>query len=127
MSEIPEDLRYTAEHEWVRVEGDTATIGITDHAQDQLGELIYVELPAVGAAFTARAVMAVVESVKAASDVYAPIDGEIVEANQAVVDDPGLLNQSPYGEAWLVKMRVAQASQIDALLTADAYAEHVKE
>ena len=127
MSEIPDDLKYTQEHEWVRIEGDVATVGITDYAQDKLGEVIYVELPAVGKSFEAMAVMATVESVKAASDIYAPLTGEVAEVNDAVVDDPALINSSPYGDAWLVKMRVADASQLDTLLAPEAYAEHAKE
>ena len=127
MSLIPDNLKYTAEHEWIRVEGDTATIGITDFAQEQLGEVIYVELPAVGASFAAMGVMATVESVKAASDIYAPIGGEIVEVNERVVDDPELVNASPYADAWLVKIRFADAVQLDGLLTPETYAEHAKE
>ncbi len=127
MSTIPRELRYTPEHEWVRLDGATATIGITDFAQSQLGEVIYVELPAPGRALEAHAVIATVESVKAASDVYAPIGGEVIEANSAVVDDPGLINRSPYGDGWLVKVRVKSRAEFDALLAPDAYAELAKE
>ena len=127
MSKIPRDMRYTSEHEWVRLEGDTATIGITDFAQAQLGEVIYVELPGPGRAFDARAVMATVESVKAASDVYAPLSGEVIESNGAVVDDPGVLNRSPYAEGWLVKVRVKNRAELDTLLTPEAYAAVAKE
>jgi glycine cleavage system H protein len=127
MSEIPGDLKYTAEHEWVRLEGDVATIGITDYAQDQLGEIIYLELPAVGKTLEAMAVMAVVESVKAASDIYAPVPGEVVAVNQRALDDNELVNKSPYGDGWLVKIRVADTSDVDALLTPEAYAGHAKE
>lgn len=127
MIEIPNDLRYTAEHEWLRLEGGIATVGITDYAQDKLGEVIYVELPAVGASFDALAAMAAVESVKAASDIYAPVAGEVIEVNEAVVSEPSLLNASPYGEAWLVKLRLADAAQVDSLLSAEEYAEIAKE
>ena len=127
MSAVPSDLRYTAEHEWVRIQGDTGTVGITDYAQDKLGEVIYVELPAVGKTYAAREVMATVESVKAASDIYAPVAGEITEVNQAVVDDPAMVNSSPYEDAWLVKLKLADPSQADALLSAEKYAEHIKE
>ena len=127
MSEIPEGLKYTQEHEWVRVEGDGATVGITDYAQDKLGEVIYVELPTVGKSFDAMAIMATVESVKAASDIYAPLAGEVTEVNDAVVDDPGLINSSPYGDAWLVKIRLSDPSQVETLLAPEKYAEHTKE
>jgi len=127
VSTIPGDLKYTAEHEWVRIAGDIATVGITDYAQEKLGEIIYLELPPVGKAVTAMAVMATVESVKAASDIYAPVAGQIVEVNQAVAGDPSLINESPYEKAWLVKLRVSDAEQIDGLLDPQAYAEHTKE
>ena len=122
MSDIPGDLRYTKDHEWVRVDGDTATVGITDFAQGQLGEVIYVEVPAAGTTYEAGAVIATVESVKAASDVYTPLGGEVIGVNQAAADDPALVNKSPYAEGWLVKIRMADPGQVDALLTAEAYA-----
>ena len=127
MSEIPQELRYTPDHEWIRVDGDVATIGITDFAQEQLGEVIYVELPDVGQTLEARAVMATVESVKAASDVYAPVAGEVIEVNEKTVDDPGLVNQSPYGDAWLVRVRVTDPGAAGELLTPEAYADVAKE
>ncbi len=127
MSTIPEELRYTREHEWVRVDGDVATVGITDFAQSQLGEIIYVELPPVGRAVAARAVIAVVESVKAASDVYAPVGGEVIESNAKLIEEPGGLNRSPYGDGWLVKLRVANPAEAEALLAPDAYAAIAKE
>lgn len=123
MSEIPGDLRYTPKHEWARLEGDIAAVGITDHAQAQLGEIIYVELPGVGTPCDAGTTIATLESVKAASDVYAPLAGEVVEVNDAVADDPSLINRSPYDRAWLVKIRVKDPAQFDALLAADAYAD----
>jgi glycine cleavage system H protein len=127
VSTIPRELRYTSEHEWVRLDGATATIGITDFAQSQLGEVIYVELPEPGRTFEGHAVIATVESVKAASDVYAPVGGEVIDANTVVVDDPGLLNRSPYGDGWLVKVRVKNRAEFNALLAPDAYAELAKE
>jgi len=127
MSEIPQDLRYTEEHEWVKVEGDVATVGITDYAQEKLGEVIYVELPEVGKRYEAMQPMAVVESVKAASDIYAPVSGEILEVNQNVAGDPSLVNKSPYGDGWFVKLKVSDPSEVGKLLTAEQYAGKVQE
>jgi len=127
MSKIPEDLRYTKEHEWVKVEGELVRVGITDYAQEKLGEVVFVELPEVGNKFTAMAAMGTVESVKAVSEVYAPVAGEIVEVNQAVVNEPALLNRSPYEEGWLVKIRPEDPGQVDSLLTAEKYADLIKE
>jgi glycine cleavage system H protein len=122
MSEIPEGLRYTPDHEWIRVEGDsTAVIGITSHAQRQLGELVYVELPELGHAVSAGEGCAVVESVKAASDVYAPVTGEITGVNSALNDEPGRVNASPYGEGWLFRVKLADPAELNALLDAAAY------
>jgi glycine cleavage system H protein len=118
MSEIPADLQYTAEHEWVRLEGDVATVGITQYAADALGDVVYVDLPKVGAALAAGAIVGEVESTKSVGELYAPIDGEVVEANQAVVDAPETINSDPYGDGWLVRVRVASTP---ALLSADAY------
>jgi glycine cleavage system H protein len=118
---VPNDLRYTDSHEWVRRESDgTLTIGITDHAQTALGDLVYVELPAVGRTLKARDAAAVVESVKAASDVYAPVEGEVVARNEALSGAPEQVNADPYG-AWLFKLKPANASAIDGLLDAKAY------
>jgi glycine cleavage system H protein len=114
-------LKFTKDHEWVRVEGDVATIGITDHAQEQLGDLVFVELPAKGASFDQGAPAAVVESVKAASDVYAPVSGEVVEVNQSIVDEPALVNADPMGKGWFVKIRLKDKSQVDALMDEQAY------
>jgi glycine cleavage system H protein len=126
MSNIPAELKYTAEHEWIRSNGDgTVTIGITDHAQEQLGDLVYVESPEVGQAVAAGDDCAVVESVKAASDVYSPLDGEVVEVNEALADSPELVNQEPYGEGWL--FRVKTADNLDSFLDAEAYAEIIEE
>ena len=118
--------RYTKDHEWVRMEGDIAVIGISAHAVGQLGDVVFVELPAQGAKFRQRQEMAVVESVKAASDVYAPISGEIVAANQAIVDDPGQVNGDPEGAAWFVKMQPANKAEIDGLMSEAAYKEFLE-
>jgi glycine cleavage system H protein len=120
------DIRYTKEHEWVRVDGTTATVGISDHAQEQLGDVVFVELPEVGRKVSRNDAMAVVESVKAASDVYAPISGEVVEANQALSDDPALVNRAAEGEGWFCKLRIAQPAELDELMDADAYRAFVE-
>jgi glycine cleavage system H protein len=116
-------MKYTKEHEWVRMDGAVAVIGITAHAAEQLGDVVFVELPAQGAKFKQNAEMAVVESVKAASDVFAPISGEIVEANRAIVDDPSLVNGDPMGAAWFVKMKPSNAGEIAALMDEAQYRE----
>ncbi len=122
MSETPGELRYAATHEWVRVEDDgTVTVGITDHAQSALGDVVYVELPEIGASLDAGAEAGVVESVKAASDVYAPIAGEVVALNEALEDNPEIINESPYDDGWFYKMQPADLSQMENLLDADAY------
>lgn len=125
MSDIPADLRYSKEHEWVRIEGDLATIGITHFAQDQLGDVVFVELPEKGASLRQHASLGVVESVKAASDVYAPLSGEVVERNVKVIESPELVNSSPYGEGWLVKVRLSDKAEGAALLDAAAYGLHI--
>ncbi|MBB5517880.1 glycine cleavage system protein GcvH [Amphiplicatus metriothermophilus] len=114
-------VRYTKDHEWVRMEGDVAVVGITKHAAEQLGDVVFVELPETGRAFGQGDDMAVVESVKAASDVYAPIAGEIVDVNQAIVDEPAKVNEDPEGAAWFVKMKPADASALDSLMDEAAY------
>lgn len=117
--------KYTKDHEWVRMDGDVAVIGITAHAAEQLGDVVFVELPDTGKSFAAHADMAVVESVKAASDVYAPISGEVVEANQAIVDNPEKINEDPDGDAWFVKMKPSNAGEFDALMDEAAYKDFV--
>jgi glycine cleavage system H protein len=114
-------LKFTKEHEWLRVDGDVATVGITQYAQEKLGDLVFVELPAVGASFTQGASTAVVESVKAASEVYAPVSGEIVATNPAIVGDPALVNRDPMGEGWFVKIKVSDKAQLDKLMDEQAY------
>jgi glycine cleavage system H protein len=114
-------LKFTEDHEWLRIEGDIATVGITDYAQDQLGDLVFVELPAPGATPEKGSAAAVVESVKAASDVYAPVSGEITEINQAIVDEPALVNRDPMGKGWFFKIKVSDPSQLERLLDEKAY------
>ena len=115
------DLKYTKDHEWVRVEGDAAIIGISDFAQEQLGDVVFVELPAIGKRFKQGDEAAVIESVKAASEVYAPVGGEVVEINLPLGDNPGLVNEAPTGEGWFLKIRISDASELDALMDEDAY------
>lgn len=122
---VPEDLRYNQSHEWVRLEGDIATIGISDHAQEELTDVVFVELPEIGKVVDAGDPTAVVESVKAASDIYAPIAGEVVEANDAVEADPALVNTDPYGEGWIFKLKVRDQAQVTALLDAAAYTAQI--
>lgn len=122
MSNTPEELKYAASHEWARLEGDIVTVGISDHAQDALGDLVYVELPNVGDAVQAGDEAGVVESVKAASDIYAPVSGEIVEINEALIDSPETVNSAPYTDGWLYRIRISDASEMDKLLSADEYA-----
>jgi glycine cleavage system H protein len=124
---VPKDYKFTKTHEWVKVDGDIATIGITEFAQSELGDITYLELPSAGTALNQSEPFGVVESVKAASDVYAPISGEVVEENSAAIDAPETVNQSPFTDAWLIKVRLADASQLDSLLDADAYEKLVAE
>ncbi|WP_133512124.1 glycine cleavage system protein GcvH [Candidatus Thiosymbion oneisti] len=124
----PDDLKYTKEHEWVRDKGDgTVTVGITDHAQDELGDLVFVELPEVGRRVTAGEACALVESVKAASDIYSPLDGEVTEVNTVLGDAPETINDDPYGAGWLFKLRLSDTSQLDGLLDATEYRSLVEE
>lgn len=120
---IPEDLRYTSDHEWVRVEDGHARIGITDYAQDALGDIVYVDLPNVGDSVEAAAGLGEVESTKSVSDLYAPVTGKVTQVNDELADQPAVLNSDPYGEGWLCVIEVADASQLDGLLDAAAYAE----
>jgi glycine cleavage system H protein len=121
---IPEDIQYTRSHEWVRIEGDTATIGITDHAQDELGDVVFVELPDEGATFDAGDSFGTVESVKAVSDLYTPVGGEVVEVNSALEDAPENINEDPYGEGWIVKLRTSDRAD---LLSPEEYEKVVEE
>jgi len=119
-------LYFTREHEWVRVEGGTATVGITDHAQEALGDIVFTEVPAAGKQLSKGQEAAVVESVKAASDVYSPVSGEVVEGNQAVVDDPALVNSDPEGEGWFFKVKLSDSGELDGLMDEGSYREWVK-
>ncbi len=126
MSNQPTDLKYSKSHEWARDEGDgTVTVGITDHAQELLGDLVFVELPEVGMPVQAEGECAVVESVKAASDIYSPVSGEIIEVNQALADAPESINEDAYGAGWIFKVRVSDAAQLQGLLDADGYTEMI--
>ena len=118
----PDDLAYSREHEWVRVDGGRATIGITSFAADELGDIVFVELPEIGAALSQFASFGVVESVKAVSDLYAPVSGEVVEVNDALRESPELLNADPFGEGWIARVELANRGELDTLLDADAYA-----
>ena len=125
MSAIPTDLKYASSHEWVNVEGDTAIIGISDHAQDELTELVFIELPEIGQELTAGDPCAVVESVKTASDIYAPVSGQVIETNDALDTEPGTVNEDPYGDGWFFKIRLANPKELDDLLSPDDYGEQV--
>jgi glycine cleavage system H protein len=128
MSNIPAELRYASTHEWVRAEGDGIfTVGISDHAQDLLGDMVFVELPEVGAAVGAGDDVAVAESVKAASDVYAPITGEIVEVNEALENSPELVNTDPYGDGWMFKIKAEDPEEVDSLFDAEGYENSIDE
>ena len=121
------ETRYTSEHEWIRIDGDIATIGISQYAQEQLGDVVYVELPETGRKVEAGDIMAVVESVKAASDIYAPVTGEVVGANAVLEDSPELVNSDPYGEGWLFRMIPSDPSQIEGLMDAETYAGQLED
>ncbi|HEY6570607.1 MAG TPA: glycine cleavage system protein GcvH [Candidatus Limnocylindrales bacterium] len=124
---VPDDLRFTKEHEWVRVEGDEAIVGITQYAADQLGDIVFVELPAVGKVLEQYATFGVVESVKAVSDLFAPVAGEVVGVNDALADKPELVNGEPFGDGWMVRVRLADAAQVEGLLDAAGYERIVAE
>lgn len=122
----PDNLRYTASHEWVRVDGETGTIGITDHAQKELGEIVYLELPEIGHVFNAEDEFGTVESVKAVSELFTPVSGEVVEINKAAVGEPGIVNDDPYGDGWLIKVKLSTDEEISKLMTAEQYTEYLK-
>ena len=126
MSNIPEQLRYAVSHEWIQVDGNAGTVGITDHAQHELSDVVYVDLPKVGAKVTAGAVAAVVESVKAASDIYSPASGEVTEVNSALVQNPEFVNSDPYG-AWLFRLKLSAPAELDSLKDAAAYQAQIGE
>jgi glycine cleavage system H protein len=125
MSNVPSDLKYAKSHEWVRVSGDTATVGITDHAQHELTDIVFVELPAVGRQVKVGEACAVVESVKTASDIYSPVSGEITEVNPAVVENPALVNTDPHAAGWFYKIKLANPAEVNGLLSPDAYKQQI--
>ena len=118
---VPPELRYTKDHEWVRLDGDVATIGVTSFAAEQLGDVVFVELPEAGRTLAQHATFGVIESVKAVSDLFAPVSGEVVEANPALAGEPELINSDPYGTGWMIRIRVSEPGQVDGLLEATAY------
>jgi len=124
---IPADLKYTKEHEWVKIEGDTATVGITDHAQQALGDITFVEPPKAGAVVTKAAAMATIESVKAASDIFAPVSGTVKEANAQLEAEPALVNQSPYEKAWIARITISHPEELSDLMDAQAYAAYLEQ
>ena len=119
---IPNDLRYTADHEWIRLEGDIATVGVTDYAQCELGDIVFVEVETEGEELDAEEVFGTIEAVKTVSDLFLPVAGEIVEFNSALEDDPSLINNDPFGDGWIIKVKVSDTSDVEALMNADAYA-----
>ncbi len=124
MSDVPNELKYVASHEWIRVESDgTVTVGVTDHAQDLLGDVVFVELPGAGTELSTGDEAGVVESVKAASDIYAPLSGEVIEINEDLEESPELVNSDPYGDGWFFKLKLSDTSELDDLLDADGYAD----
>lgn len=125
--EFPKDLKYTKEHEWVKVEGDSVTVGITDYAQDSLGDVVYVELPQEGGTVTKNEPFGVVESVKAVSDLYSPVSGTVGEVNDAIMDNPETINEDPYGDAWMLKIELASEDELDDLLSAEEYQSYIEE
>jgi len=127
MAHTPEDLSYTKDHEWVRVRGDLATVGITDHAQQQLGDVVYVELPKVGDKFETSEAFGSVESVKAVSEIYMPLGGAVTEVNETLNDAPEQVNEDPYGKGWMIVMKIDNPAQVDGLLTAAEYEDYIKE
>lgn len=125
MSNIPDDLKFASTHEWIRVDDNgIATVGISAHAQDALGDIVFVELPEPGTEIEARAEVAVIESVKAASDIYSPVSGEIIEVNEALIDNPQLVNSAPFDDGWIYKVTINDEKDLDELLSAEAYADH---
>ena len=126
MANIPEDLHYSKDHEWVRVDGDIATIGITDYAQNSLGDVVYVELPKVGEEFAANESFGSVESVKAVSELFTPVSGEVTGVNDAFTDEPEKVNKDPYGEGWMIKIKMKSPGEVDSLLTAAEYEDFTK-
>ena len=127
MANVPEDLHYSKDHEWIRMEGDTGTVGITDHAQHSLGDVVYVELPKPGDRFAAHEVFGSVESVKAVSELYCPVAGEVTEVNESLADDAEKVNSDPYGAAWMIRLRVSDPGEVDKLMSAVEYEDYIKD
>ncbi len=125
--EFPKDLKYTKEHEWVKVDGSIATVGITDYAQDSLGDVVYVELPSEGGSVTKNEPFGVVESVKAVSDLYSPVSGSVAEVNDAIIDSPEVINDDPYGDAWMIRVEVHSPNDLSDLLSAEEYQKYIEE
>lgn len=125
--EFPKDLKYTKEHEWVKVEGNIATVGITDYAQDSLGDVVYVELPQEGGTVTKNEPFGVVESVKAVSDLYSPISGSVHEVNDAIIDSPEAINEDPYGDAWMIRVEIGNTGDLSDLMSSDEYQKFIEE
>jgi glycine cleavage system H protein len=125
--EFPKDLKYSKEHEWTRIEDGKAIIGITDHAQEELGDVVFVELPEVGSEVEQMGTFGVVESVKAVSDLYSPVTGEVLEINEALKEEPELINSDPYGDGWLIVVKISDEDEIDALLSVEEYEAFIKE
>ena len=126
MANVPEDLHYSKDHEWVRVDGNIAIVGITDYAQDSLGDVVYVELPKAGEKFAANESFGSVESVKAVSEVFSPVSGEIAEINESLTDEPEKVNADPYGDGWMIRVKMSAAGEVDSLLTAAEYEDFTK-
>ncbi len=126
MANVPESLHYSKDHEWVRVEGDVAVIGITDHAQEQLGDVVYVELPKAGDEFAANESFGSVESVKAVSEIFTPVSGKVTEVNESLTDEPEKVNTKPYGEGWMLKIKMSSPGEVDSLLTGAEYEDFTK-
>lgn len=127
MSDVPENLRYTKSDEWVRVEGNVGTVGLTDHAQEQLTDVVYVELPEVDSSVERGKELAVVESVKTAADIYSPVSGKVMEVNEALADSPELVNQEPYGGGWIARIELSDPEELEALLTPEGYKKKISE
>ena len=125
--DFPQDLKYTKEHEWVKEEGGSVIVGVTDYAQDSLGDIVYVELPAEGADVTKDEPFGVVESVKAVSDLYSPVSGTVVELNDSIVESPEVINDEPYGDAWMLKIELSDPSELDGLLSVEEYKSYIEE
>jgi glycine cleavage system H protein len=126
MANVPEGLHYSKDHEWLKVEGNTATVGITDHAQSSLGDVVYVELPKVGDSFGAHDTFGSVESVKAVSELFLPVAGEVTAVNESLNDEPEKVNSDPYGDGWMVRVRLSNAGEVDGLLNAAEYEDYIK-